>query len=106
MKLQQVYEPVMGGRIGTASATREQLLAILGEPSFVHELLIDSKVTIQWVYKTPRGLAEIRDYWWNAPTEWSLAAVNGKAALWLARSLRRAGIKASSHAYDLGALPV
>jgi hypothetical protein len=88
---------VMGGRVGTARATRTQLDVLLGLPSYRYSADEgDGKVTIGWVFKTPRGPAEIRDYWWNGPTEWSIAAPNHKAGLWLAAYLRRLGLAAST----------
>lgn len=90
---------VMGGRIGTAIASRAALFDALGRPTY-NTPSSDDKVTIGWIYQTPRGPAEIRDYWWNAETEWSIAAANRKAAMWLCRALRRAGIDASTMYYN------
>ena len=62
-------ESPMGGRIGTAIATKEQLLSILGEPSWVWEFdpaypnaEPSGGVTIRWYFRTPRVLAEVRNY--------------------------------------------
>ncbi len=90
---------VMGGRIGTSVATRAALVAALGAPSY-DTPSADEKVTIGWIYKTPRGPAELRDYWWNSASEWSVAAANRKAAMWLCRFLRRQGIQASTLIYN------
>ncbi len=91
---------ILGGRWGTAVASQEAVEAALGKPSYVigqpRHYPDGTKVTIGWVVNTPRGPATIRDYWWDAPIEWSLAAANQKAALWLAAFLRRKGIRAST----------
>jgi len=106
---------VMGGRTGTAIATLDQLKDLLGEPSYTcgpelvgrnpltGENVYDSpKVTTAWIFKTPRGLAEVRDYWWNRKNEQSIACAGAlpnaggpKASLWLAAYLRGLGIKAA-----------
>lgn len=85
---------VMGSRVGTATASRAVLRHLLGTPTYDNPSS-DDKVTIGWVFNTPRGPAEVRDYWWNAPTEWSIAAANRRAGLWLAKYLRTLGISAS-----------
>lgn len=91
------HADVSGGRAGTAYATREELITKLGRESFGPS--DDGKVTIGWVFNTPRGAAEIRDYWWNKPGEWSLAAGDRRAALWLASYLRGLDIKASTKGF-------
>lgn len=90
---------VMGGRCGTAMATRESLISALGEPTYT-DRDEDAKVTVSWVFKTPLGNAEVRDYWWNRETEWSIAAPTRRAAMHLAKYLRTLGFPASSKFYD------
>lgn len=94
VNLERSTERVLGGRIGTAISPLNVLKEALGKPSYTDS--VDGKVTIGWVFATPRGPAEIRDYWWNGPTEWSLASREPKAAMWLAKYLRGLGIKAST----------
>lgn len=84
---------VMGGRCGTAVASLAELQTVLGEPSYKGSY--DDKVKMGWVFATPRGPAEVRDYWWNGPNEASIAAQSAKAARWLAAHLRTRGIIAS-----------
>jgi hypothetical protein len=99
-------QSVMGGRAGTAVATKAALLDKLGAPTYSTPSA-DEKVTIGWVFNTPRGPAEVRDYWWNGATEWSIAAPSRRAAMWLCRYLRRMGIPASTLYYrvDQGGVP-
>lgn len=85
--------PPLGGRCGTAIATHAAIFRRLGNASW-STLESDAKVTVRWYFNTPRGPAEVRDYWWNAPNEWSICAQNKKAALWLANYLRSRGIQA------------
>lgn len=80
------------GRAGTCIATRAQLLAALGEPHYVS--YGDYSVTTEWEFFTPRGMTSLHDYWWNASDEWSIAASNHKAAMWLAAYLRTFGFRA------------
>lgn len=84
---------VMGGRCGTAVASLADLQNALGEPSYRGSY--DDKVKMGWVFATPRGPAEVRDYWWNGPNEASIAAQSTNAARWLAAHLRTLGIVAS-----------
>lgn len=92
----------MGHRIGTAIANLDAICAALGDPTndWRNDTDGDGKVTLAWVFQTPRGRAELRDYWWNAKDEWSIAAQDRKSAMWLARFLRRMGIDASSLTYS------
>lgn len=87
-------DAVMGGRCGTCLATLAQLDAALGEPTYIGSA--DNKVTRGWIFKTPRGLAEVRDYWWNGAAEQSIAAQSFAAARWLAAHLRTLGFRAAS----------
>jgi hypothetical protein len=80
-------------RCGTATATRAELERVLGAPTFTSDDN-DDKVKFSWTFRTPRGPAEVGDYWWNAKNEQSIRAANPKAARWLARHLRRLGIPA------------
>jgi hypothetical protein len=91
---------VMGGRVATVYATAQALIDVLGPPSRVDTT--DQKVNYRWVVNTPRGPAEIRDYWWNRLDEHTIAAETvpnnwtrgHKAALWVAAALRAQGIPA------------
>lgn len=87
-----------GHRLGTALIERDKIFALLGKPTHdwrgqEHD---DGKVTIVWVFQTPRGQAELRDYWWNGQNEWSIAAQNIHAARFLAKHLRAIGAPAST----------
>ncbi len=96
-KLEPTNGTAMGCRIGTAYCDRDMLRDLLGiEPNQGHPA---SKVTIGWTFNSPRGPVEIRDYWWNAEDEWSIAAANWKAGLWLNKYLRTLGIKASLYGH-------
>ena len=90
---------VVGGfRQGTAQIERDAIFALLGPPTYdwrEHDHT-DGKVTLVWEFNTPKGYAELRDYWWNAKNEWSIAASNRKAALYLAKHLRTLGVPAST----------
>ena len=89
-----------GSRIGTAIIERPDIFSILGTPT--HDWRaepMDEKVTLCWVFQTPRGPAEVRDYWWNASNEWSIAAQRPSAARFLAKHLRSLGIAASTRFY-------
>jgi hypothetical protein len=81
-----------GSRIGTVLADKAVLVNLFGPPRKVN--CGDEKVTMQWVFETPRGTVEVRDYWWNAPNEWSIAAANYKAAQWVIRFMRSLNLKA------------
>lgn len=82
-----------GGRLATVNASREQLAAAIGAPSWQGNS-DDGKVTIQWAFRTPHGVAEVRDYWWNAPGEWSIGADNPASARALIAHLRSLGLDA------------
>lgn len=45
------------------------------------------KVSASWHITTPRGVVEIRDYWWNKRDEMSLASVDPRAVIWVHRWL-------------------
>lgn len=90
---------VLGGRVGTLMLDRSKLVSLVGNPSQEcgPETVDDGmggtyqdspKVTVTWIFKCPRGNFEIRDYWWNRPGEWSIAAAGTKTVLW-ARSYAR-----------------
>lgn len=81
-----------GGRTGTAHLTLDQCAEIFGPPHALDSN--DGKVTQQWHFQTPRGPVTIRDYWWNATNEQSIASPDFKSALWLAAYLRRKGFAA------------
>lgn len=92
------YRPVMGGRSGSAVADFEKLCELFGNPEMFGKYrdYDKNKVTVAWTFSTPRGPVEIRDYWWNASGEWSIAAQSRKAAMWLCRKLRKMGVPAST----------
>lgn len=95
---------VMGWRVGSLHLDRQSLENSIGEPSreygqeevtdiFGNKSFDSPKVSVTWVFKSPRGYFEIRDYWWNPKGVWSIAAASDKAALWarsFARSLGKA----------------
>jgi hypothetical protein len=81
-----------GGRAGTVIADKKVLVKMFGEPQPVNSA--DGKVTMRWVFKTPKGYASVRDYWWNGPAEWSIDGATGKAVLYLFRYLRSLGLTA------------
>jgi hypothetical protein len=88
---------ISGGRAGTVRATKDQLVALFGEPQKLDNS--DDKVKMRWVFRTPRGFVEVRDYWWNAADEWSIGAENGtgtffKATRWIVRFMRSKGLVA------------
>jgi hypothetical protein len=87
-----------GGRIGTVKADQSRLVNLFGPPRPVR--CSDGKVTKRWVFMTPRGLIEIRDYWWNRPNEWSLSAQDRKAGLWLRRFLKGFDIRSRVREYQ------
>lgn len=87
-----------GFRVGTAMIDRAKIFSLLGEPQedWRGQDHLDNKVTLMWYFDTPRGPAQVRDYWWNGKNEWTIAATNHKAGLHLARYLRRLGVPAST----------
>jgi hypothetical protein len=87
---------VSGWRSGTAFCTLADLRRLFGEPTYDATATFDGKVTASWVFITPRGPAEVRDYWWNPINEQSIAAGHWKATFWLSRFLREHGIKVQS----------
>lgn len=106
VKLAPPAATAMGHRIGTAQAAQEKMFAVLGNPTHDWRALedgegMDGKVKLSWVFDTPRGRAEIRDYWWNKEGEWTIAAQSRKPAMWLARHLRALGFAASTRFYYL-----
>ena len=82
---------VGGGRYGTVRATRRQLTDKFGPPLAVDA---DGKVTYGWVIDTPRGQAAVRDYWWNAQDEHSIAAPTRIIGRWAVRWLQHHGYTA------------
>jgi hypothetical protein len=100
--LAPAYTFVAGGRMATVNLSPKAFLEKFGEPQTKEEPNIitgkkvdayrDTKVTVIWTFTTPRGPAEVRDYWWNRPNELSLASANQKQALWLAKYLRAKGV--------------
>lgn len=94
MQLQRSHRRPMGCRHGTALGLSSVLAAVLGQPDKVSS--VDRKITTSWVFETPRGTAEVRDYRWNHPIEWTIAASSHKAAMYLARYLRQLGVPATT----------
>jgi hypothetical protein len=76
-------ESPMGGRSGTCLADEADLRRVFGTP--VNPCDADGKVTKCWRFNTPRGTADLRDYWWNQPGEWSLSCKDQKSLIWLRR---------------------
>ena len=79
-------------RQGTVRCTLADLERVLG-PAHSGDYG-GGKVTANWNFETPRGPAQVGDYWWNQPTEQSVRARSHNAALWLTRYLRRLGFAA------------
>ena len=86
-------------RIGTAKVHKSDLYRILGQPvkeNWSKEGLDGAdKVHAIWEFTTPRGMATVKDYWWNGDDEWSISANSRKAGMWLASHLRNLGISAT-----------
>jgi len=78
-------------RVGTLREDRDRVVECIDVPSPVHA---DGKVTVEWVFSCPRGFFSVRDYWWNAPGEWSIVAHNDKQGLWARAYLRSLGMNA------------
>lgn len=82
------------GRLGTAVATRAQVEALFGESHITPGGSYD-KVRFGWYIKTPRGVACLRDYWWNLPNELTIAGPP-RACMWVAAYLRSRGFVAKT----------
>lgn len=93
-----LHNTLGGFRQGTAMIDREAIFDLLGSPQedWREKEHLDNKVKLMWYFDTPRGPAQVRDYWWNGDNEWTIAATNHKAALHMARYLRRLGVPAST----------
>lgn len=86
-----------GGRSGTVRLTLQQMQKVCGPPHTTYSRgNSDGKVTAIWYFDTPRGPAEVRDYWWNRDDELSIATPLWKprATSWLAAYFRAMGIVA------------
>lgn len=87
-----------GGRLGTVNATLDDMVTAFGTPDEVtaHPDGLDGagKVFFIYYFMTPRGGVQVRDYWWNAHDELSIAGDNDAAGMWLARFMRDHGMKA------------
>ena len=85
-------------RIGTAFESLESFARKFGDPheADYSETGLDGagKVHAIWDIDTPRGLAHIRDYWWNAQDQLSIAAADSRAFLWVKNWLRIHGVRA------------
>lgn len=88
-RVNEIFIP--GGRGGTCTATEDDLINLFGLPAKVD----DDKVTKKWLFLTPKGMAEVRDYWWNASNEWSIAGDGKMAVIWLIGYLNRKGLIAN-----------
>lgn len=97
-------------RMGTLVANTYDLVRIFGEPTYdkigeaengeVNILKdlegnqwLNDRVTVGWLFHTPRGMFEVRDYWWNPKGTWSIAARNRKELLWALAYLKSLGFK-------------
>lgn len=60
------------------------------------------KVSAIWYVSTPRGLVEIRDYWWNKRDVMSLGSVDCRAVIWVHRwmDLHNLGRKSNEQDQD------
>ncbi len=87
---------VAGSRLGTAIIAPDAIVALLGPPTYDWRSDEEAKVTLCWIFDTPRGPAEVRDYWWNTKGEWSIAAATIGAARFMAKHLRSLGVPAST----------
>jgi hypothetical protein len=105
VKVNGTYHPVHAGRVGTAISSLDEFEAKFGEPDITFKpeegedsngkhCLITPKVTKLWTIATPRGRAQISDYWWNADKELSIRTENKKTLLWTLAWLRCNGVKA------------
>lgn len=90
------HVPSVSGRRGTVEASLAEFADLFGPPQ-AHApdgLDVGAKVTTVWTFRTPRGYANVRDYWWNEARELSIDADNARSALWLRGWLRRQGVRA------------
>ena len=90
---------ILGGasRKGTAICTLYELEELFGQCHTEGDM---EKVTKEWHFETPRGRATIRDYWWNASTEQSIASSDWRACRWLIAFLRRHKITANMNTHS------
>jgi len=93
------YTPAKSGRFGTAFLTLEAMGRKFGDPH-VQDFSEDGvdgagKVHAIWTIDTPRGIAEVRDYWWNPKDQLSIGADNKWAFLWAKNWLRCMGVRVS-----------
>lgn len=86
--------PNLGGRIGTIDASLDEFMERFGPPQQNNPKEPGTKVTACWTFATPRGYANVRDYWWNGPRELSMDAQTRKAGLWARAWLRAQGLRA------------
>lgn len=91
VSLASTFKPALGGRCGTAHISLKEFASHFGEP---HAKDVGGKVKAIWSIDTPRGPANVRDYWWNGERELTVSAGNAKAARWAIGWLRTHGIKA------------
>lgn len=78
-------------RVGTAHVSLQWARDHFGAPTDHGD---GDKVTAEWHFNTPRGVAILRDYWWNGSEILSIASCGPGAARWLAAYLRTHGVRA------------
>lgn len=95
--LASVYRPNLGCRIGTRyGVTLYDLANLIGSPhvaapkedwyDYTKDLYDGAgKVSAIWQIDTPRGPADLRDYWWNKRDEISIGAADHRTLLWVHR---------------------
>lgn len=106
VSISPTHKPVLGGRSGTAWISIAEFARRFGPHSAQWDDP-DAKVKVVWTIDTPRGPCEVRDYWWNAENEMSIAVPchDGdfgsmtysarkarKASLWVRKWLRAHGV--------------
>ena len=95
VSINPVFAPVAGShRLGTAYISREEFARRFGMPH-MQDSDPDASVTVAWSVKTPRGVVEIGDYWWNNKSILSIRATNKNRALWVISWLKCHGVKAN-----------
>jgi len=99
VSLASAYKGTFGCRRGTVFETLDGFARKFGNPH-VEDFSEDGldgagKVHAIWTVETPRGIVEVRDYWWNPKDQLSIGAPNGLAALWCRAWLRLHGVKCS-----------
>ena len=87
-------------RLGTLFESIESFARKTGNPhvnNFSKEGIDGAgKVHVIWQIQTPRGIGEIRDYWWNPKEQLSICAPNRIVFLWIKGWLKAFGFRAES----------